>query len=429
IDFVTDKNLAEWQFVEQDLSFSHLGITDLTRANFTGATLSHTRLGGATLTDTNFRSAIISGADLSSTVRKGFTPAQLYETASYQQRDLRDVDFSFNDLGGWSLSGQDLKNASFRYSDLSNTEFLDADISHADFSRSNITADQLASTASYQRLDLHGLNLTGVTLNDFDFHLQNLTNAVFGYTPTDCCEESPDIRNVSFANAKLNNARLEEFRSADQQDGFRTVDFSGADLSSAHVGDFARDAKFSADTTYNQWTRFPPGFDPVARGLRFVRSADGDFDGDGQVLNDDLQALIDHRGSSDLKYDVDRNEIVDHSDVVAWITDIKHTQVGDVNLDGRFDELDLMVVLQIGMYEPDRYYLSQPNADWESGDWNGDGYFDAGDLVFAFARGGYRQPARAAHTVPEPTGVLLCLGGWMHVWSLRRSTTRHALTA
>jgi hypothetical protein len=49
------------------------------------------------------------------------------------------------------------------------------------------------------------------------------------------------------------------------------------------------------------------------------------------------------------------------------------------------------------------------NSGWAEGDWNGDGDFDMGDLVFAFQDGGYEQGRRAAEAVvvPEPTSSVL----------------------
>lgn len=50
---------------------------------------------------------------------------------------------------------------------------------------------------------------------------------------------------------------------------------------------------------------------------------------------------------------------------------------GDANLDGQFDQLDLVDVLQAG-----KFMTGQP-ASWSEGDWNGDERFDQLDLVLA----------------------------------------------
>ena len=55
------------------------------------------------------------------------------------------------------------------------------------------------------------------------------------------------------------------------------------------------------------------------------------------------------------------------------------------------------------------------NSGWAEGDWNGDGDFDTGDLVFAFQDGGFEQGPRGAQAVavPEPAtgiGTIVLLG-------------------
>ena len=52
------------------------------------------------------------------------------------------------------------------------------------------------------------------------------------------------------------------------------------------------------------------------------------------------------------------------------------------------------------------------SAGWTSGDFDGSGRFDTGDLIFALADGGYEAGPRAATAaVPEPTTVVLQLIG------------------
>ncbi|MEZ6119667.1 MAG: dockerin type I domain-containing protein [Pirellulaceae bacterium] len=68
------------------------------------------------------------------------------------------------------------------------------------------------------------------------------------------------------------------------------------------------------------------------------------------------------------------------------IHDILGTHYGDVNLDGRFDSGDLVLIFQAGEYDDN---LAN-NSTWADGDWNCDGEFDSQDLVRAFQDGGYR---------------------------------------
>jgi hypothetical protein len=56
---------------------------------------------------------------------------------------------------------------------------------------------------------------------------------------------------------------------------------------------------------------------------------------------------------------------------------------GDVNQDRRFDEADLLAVLQAGQFEDN----VPGNSSYASGDWNGDGDFTTADLIYAFQFG------------------------------------------
>jgi len=88
--------------------------------------------------------------------------------------------------------------------------------------------------------------------------------------------------------------------------------------------------------------------------------------------------------------------------------------VGDTNWDGLFNSSDLVNVLAIG-----KYHTGQP-AIWVEGDWDQNGVFDSGDMVAAFVAGQYDRPA-AARMVPEPSGWVLLLWGWL-IWG--NSSTR-----
>ncbi len=65
---------------------------------------------------------------------------------------------------------------------------------------------------------------------------------------------------------------------------------------------------------------------------------------------------------------------------------------GDANQDGRFDQLDIVSVLQSG-----KYRTGQPAA-WADGDWTGDGLFDQLDIVAALQGGRYLAAPQAART-------------------------------
>ena len=79
---------------------------------------------------------------------------------------------------------------------------------------------------------------------------------------------------------------------------------------------------------------------------------DGDHDPDLALLNAEGVLILFNQGHAPARY-----------------------QPGDANMDGRFDRLDIILVLQAG-----KYLTGQP-ATFAEGDWNGDGRFDRLDIV------------------------------------------------
>ena len=97
-----------------------------TRVYFRGSTVGDTHLhdaslGGTTRTDANLTGAVVKGARLGSTTH-GLVKEQLYSTASYQEKNLREV-WLGGDLSGWDLREQDLTGAF-----LSGSELTDANL-------------------------------------------------------------------------------------------------------------------------------------------------------------------------------------------------------------------------------------------------------------------------------------------------------------
>jgi hypothetical protein len=90
-------------------------------------------------------------------------------------------------------------------------------------------------------------------------------------------------------------------------------------------------------------------------------------------------------------------------------------------LDGEFNGLDLVQLLQTGEYEDSVI----GNSIWSTGDWNADGEFDRADLVLALQDGGYGQGPRAAMApVPEPATVILAFVGILCVMATRHYAGR-----
>lgn len=113
----------------------------------------------------------------------------------------------------------------------------------------------------------------------------------------------------------------------------------------------------------------------------------GDLDADGQLGTSDIDYLYDqiHAQSDDPALDLTDDGVIDQADVDELVHNLLNTVYGDVNLDGLFDERDLVSIFEAGRYEdgvPD-------NTTYAQGDWDGDGDFTSEDLVFVFQLGVY----------------------------------------
>ncbi len=141
----------------------------------------------------------------------------------------------------------------------------------------------------------------------------------------------------------------------------------------------------------------------------------GDFDGNGILDANDIDALLD--GADPAVFDLTGDSQVNLDDRMFWVHDLKGTWIGDANLDGVFDSADFVEVFLAGQYEDD----IPGNSTWATGDWTGDGEFNSSDFVFAFQDGGYEQgPFVVGPAVPEPScGLLLGISVIILCW-LRR---------
>ncbi len=140
----------------------------------------------------------------------------------------------------------------------------------------------------------------------------------------------------------------------------------------------------------------------------------GDYDGDGQLTASDIDRLSTaiRDGLTDPEFDVNADGQVNLDDHTYWVESLKQTWFGDADMNFLFNTADLVAVLSGGKYE------TNLDAGWADGDWTGDARFGTGDFVRALANGGYEQgpypgPAAAVQAVPEPTGILLLIFGWI----------------
>ena len=142
-------------------------------------------------------------------------------------------------------------------------------------------------------------------------------------------------------------------------------------------------------------------FDGAVLKVMATPAQDGDFNGDNLLDSDDVDLLTQAvRMRRDQEFfDLTNNGIADDADRIKWVNQLRNTYFGDANLNGTFDEQDLVDVFIAGEYNDG----TNNNSTWSEGDWDGDADFSSEDIVYAFIDGGYLQGPRNALPVPEPT--------------------------
>ncbi len=139
-----------------------------------------------------------------------------------------------------------------------------------------------------------------------------------------------------------------------------------------------------------------------------------DFDGDGDLDGDDVDALVREiiAGTSDLSFDLTADGVVDNADLTDWLSEAATYNaftfpylLGDANLDGSVNAADLNALGQ--------NWLGSPNA-WQSGDFTADGTVNVNDLNKLGLNWQQSIPSAAPReSVPEPAASILLLLGIM----------------
>ena len=96
---------------------------------------------------------------------------------------------------------------------------------------------------------------------------------------------------------------------------------------------------------------------------------------------------------------------------------LKHTILGDANLDGKVDLNDLTVVLTS--------FGQTTGMNWSTGDFNGDGRVDVNDLTIVLSHFGGSESGSAGITpAPEPSTIAIVAAGLLgllaYAWKNRR---------
>jgi Metallo-peptidase family M12B Reprolysin-like len=118
---------------------------------------------------------------------------------------------------------------------------------------------------------------------------------------------------------------------------------------------------------------------PVAAGnigmfnVNIASTAPGDFDSDGNLDCDDVNALSSAiaNATGNLLYDVTGDSAVTSADLNEWVLNLKNTLIGDINLDFVVDVSDFNIW---------NAFKFTANTDWCSGNLNADLFVDASDF-------------------------------------------------
>ncbi len=233
----TDNALTALNFRDQNLAGADFIRSTLSNVDFTNANLTDASFYEATLTTGNFDNAIINGSSFNSTTTNGFTAEQLYSTASYQTKNLSDVELMDNELIGWDFGEQKLANATFYRSDLTGANFGSADLPDAGFNDANLLNANLEGAnltdASFSRAILNNANLANAKILEADFSWATSTGFSPQHLYSTSSYQQSDLSGVRFDRNTMSGWNFAGQALIDASFGNTTLvnaDFSGADL-------------------------------------------------------------------------------------------------------------------------------------------------------------------------------------------------------
>jgi uncharacterized protein YjbI with pentapeptide repeats len=192
---LTECELNGWDFHGQDLTNARFSSSFLYEANFRGANLYGANFRGARFRNTVFEDADIRFAWWGNTF--DFTREILYSTASYKAKDLQGIQMQQTSVEAWDLRGQNLTDADFTAARLTGSRFNEAVILGTSFSATQLTKEQLYSTASYKAKQLMGIRLSSNDLTNWNLEGQDLTDASF---------TGSEFNNVNLTNSVISDA-------------------------------------------------------------------------------------------------------------------------------------------------------------------------------------------------------------------------------
>ena len=169
-----------------------------------------------------------------------------------------------------------------------------ANLSHANFTDStfaNSLTDTDLTEAVFERAFLPNVQATGATLRQTSFKDAVWPLGRIAETTVDSVNFSGAImtnhlfRNIQFVDTIFQDAdlTLSHFVNA----SLANTDLRGANLSGANLtGATLSQTRFDGETTYDRFTRFPEGFDPVAAGLTLTETRLPDTIGNVRIFGE-----------------------------------------------------------------------------------------------------------------------------------------------
>lgn len=194
-----DRNMRNVDLSKVDFTEATLQGSDMSGANLRWADLSGAKLNNAVLANTDLRGAKLIGTDLRGADLRG----ALLDGADMSGADLGNADMTQLILTRTRLNGVSLIGTKLVQADLSGTILAGIDISKADLSGANLSGANLAGS-SLSQANLSGAILVGADLAGTWLNLINLTGA--NLTNADLSGAS--LIGANLASANLGKARL-----------------------------------------------------------------------------------------------------------------------------------------------------------------------------------------------------------------------------
>lgn len=219
--------------------------SDLSKVEFFGADLRGAALQGLNLAGLYFRGATLDAATLD---WSDLTRAKLPE-ASMRRTSIRGADLTNTNLRGANLTGANLSVANLTKANLEGANLARANLTAADLIEATLFMADLTGT-DLDRADLTGADLTGANLEAAHIRVATFVRANF----TEATLFMADLRGANLTGADFTEADLTE------------ADLVRADLVRADLRGANLHGTNFTEAKYNQYTRWPKGFDPVKAG-------------------------------------------------------------------------------------------------------------------------------------------------------------------